>query len=322
MIAADINNTNSVTTFDVLVLRKVLLFIQDTFVNTDSWRFVPADYDFSNPNAPFEDDFPESLSCATIQNGSSADFIGIKVGDVTGNANPAMLETADPRTAGRLQLRMENLFLEKGKSYRLPVYADDFEAMIGLQLGLDLGRNIRLDNIEAAGISDFDESHYFYQKETGILRLSWSNPYSTNIKKEMPLIYLNISVLNGVRLSEVVELNDEIFRAEAYNEKQEIFEPKLTFEGAENLRLQSLKVSPNPFSISTILEYEALENGNFELSVFSSDGRLIHHQSGSLQKGQNQIELDTQLLRNPGIYIYQLNLKDEQYTGKLIKQKS
>lgn len=44
MIAADANNSRSITTFDIVTLRKLILGIDTVFTNTDSWRFVPADY--------------------------------------------------------------------------------------------------------------------------------------------------------------------------------------------------------------------------------------------------------------------------------------
>ncbi|MFN9380605.1 MAG: hypothetical protein ACK6BQ_11660, partial [Bacteroidota bacterium] len=44
LIAADVNNSKSVTTLDLIQLRKLILNIDATFANNSSWRFVDASY--------------------------------------------------------------------------------------------------------------------------------------------------------------------------------------------------------------------------------------------------------------------------------------
>ncbi len=67
-IAADANNNGSVTSFDMVRMRRVILGLSDDFPESESWRFSP-------------------LS-VTVNTSSTLDFIGIKIGDPSGNANP------------------------------------------------------------------------------------------------------------------------------------------------------------------------------------------------------------------------------------------
>ncbi|MEM1319390.1 MAG: carboxypeptidase regulatory-like domain-containing protein [Bacteroidota bacterium] len=71
-LAADVNNSGTVTTFDVVNTRKVILLIEDNFLGSPSWRF-------DQPVLTIQD-----LSGDLI----GQDFMGYKVGDVTGNADP------------------------------------------------------------------------------------------------------------------------------------------------------------------------------------------------------------------------------------------
>jgi hypothetical protein len=87
IIAADVNRSGSVTTFDLVQLRKMILFIDLDFPNNTSWRFVKRDFQFSNPLNPFADNFPEVASFNDLAQSVKADFIAIKVGDVNGSAN-------------------------------------------------------------------------------------------------------------------------------------------------------------------------------------------------------------------------------------------
>jgi hypothetical protein len=77
LIAADVNNSQSVSAIDLVEIRKLILGLLIVFPNNDSWRFVPVNHEFDDPINPWP--FPETYE--GIYN-YSFDFIGIKVGDV------------------------------------------------------------------------------------------------------------------------------------------------------------------------------------------------------------------------------------------------
>ena len=90
MIAADANQDGKVTTFDLIILRKLILGIIDELPNGKSWRFVPYQYVFPNPQNPFQPPFPEKIMVLNttdpIPNYYS--FKGVKIGDVDFSADP------------------------------------------------------------------------------------------------------------------------------------------------------------------------------------------------------------------------------------------
>ncbi len=59
-IAADMDRSGSVSTFDVVQMRKMILGIAHDFANDSSWRFVKNTYDFTTEN-PAEEAFKESI---------------------------------------------------------------------------------------------------------------------------------------------------------------------------------------------------------------------------------------------------------------------
>jgi hypothetical protein len=81
MIAADANISRSITTFDVVELRKLILGIYDTLSHGKSWRFVDKAFAFPNANNPFQTFFPEGINCISTP-ASGIDFTGIKIGDL------------------------------------------------------------------------------------------------------------------------------------------------------------------------------------------------------------------------------------------------
>ncbi len=83
LIAADANRSGTVTTADLVAIRKLILQIDSQFQNNTSWRFVEKNFVFPNPANPFATPFPEVLNFNNLtEDVLNANFIGIKVGDV------------------------------------------------------------------------------------------------------------------------------------------------------------------------------------------------------------------------------------------------
>ena len=74
ILAADVNASGTITGFDIVQIRKVLLFIDDNFMNDESWRFEQSSIPVQNVNGDI----------------NGLEFTGYKVGDVNGNADPGM----------------------------------------------------------------------------------------------------------------------------------------------------------------------------------------------------------------------------------------
>jgi hypothetical protein len=87
LLSADVNNSRTVTTLDISWIRKMVLGATNSFPG-GVWRFVPSDYVFPDPDAPW--DAPSNRvynalgSALTAQN-----FYAIKLGDVNYNWAPA-----------------------------------------------------------------------------------------------------------------------------------------------------------------------------------------------------------------------------------------
>jgi hypothetical protein len=87
IIAADINASGSVSLDDTTALRSIILGIFTELPDGQSWRFVPADYVFPDPQNPFP--FPANSSFTNLTaNVANVDFLGIKIGDVNNTAIP------------------------------------------------------------------------------------------------------------------------------------------------------------------------------------------------------------------------------------------
>lgn len=86
-IAADINNSQSISVFDLVLLKKILLGRTTELTYNTSWRFVRQDYFFSVAGNPWIQRIPES-SWITYLYGyqvAGLNFRAIKIGDIDGS---------------------------------------------------------------------------------------------------------------------------------------------------------------------------------------------------------------------------------------------
>ena len=94
-VAADVNQSSTITAFDMVQLRQLILNITTEFSNNDSWRFIDANHTFTTVN-PAAENFNESYTITEL-NGemTGMDFVGVKIGDVNGNAQANSLFGAE-----------------------------------------------------------------------------------------------------------------------------------------------------------------------------------------------------------------------------------
>lgn len=87
-IAADVNRSGTISTLDIIQLRKLILGIDANFSNNSSWRFINAKHIFPDPNDPLKTYLPEKIRVGPLNGIHDVAFIGIKIGDVNFSANP------------------------------------------------------------------------------------------------------------------------------------------------------------------------------------------------------------------------------------------
>lgn len=89
-LAADINNTGSITILDMIGIRRAILGQVNTLSSSPSWKFTEAAYAFPNPDNPWLEAYPSTIEISELPSTgiSDADFTGVKSGDVSGDADP------------------------------------------------------------------------------------------------------------------------------------------------------------------------------------------------------------------------------------------
>lgn len=314
IIAADVNNSASVTTLDIIMLRMVILNMSVNFFNNTSWRFVDAEYEFANPMQPW--DFPELIQYTNV-NGDISDvnFIAIKVGDVTENAG---FTSVEDRFAGT-ELPLTAQVFDKGNGLKECVF-EASEQFLSCQFTLDF----EVDDIEIIEIREgifMDRNISEEQLSTGNILFSWNLEEKEQAEKLQGHLFTVLyreaafrpeydpfTISSTFVQEEFIGLDEEFKMVQLeYIEEGESFSPQL----------HEIIISPNPARKNSIISFESSANKLARLLIVDHLGRVVSEEDIEVVIGRNSIDLDLGLIK--GLYYCQLSLGDRVFSLPGIK---
>lgn len=329
LIAADVNNSGSISTFDIVALRKAILHLTDSFPNNTSWRFIEADYEFPNPTNPFAEPLPESTWLNNMANDMTGhNFVAVKIGDLNNSAvlNLDEDEVEERDQTGTFTLAVPNWQLKAGKEVRIPVTAGEAIDLAALQGTIEFDTK-KMAFVGAMSVSlDGLGADNFGEPATGSLTLSWHNADGQLLEAGSTLFYLQFQMNENATVEEVITMNSAITPAIAYknggiplNIRWRIHEASQV--PVDDAPLFSLGQNrPNPFSDETRIEFLLKEKMPVQLEVIDLNGRKIPLLQGTMEAGWHEVTVDRSMFGSPGVYIYQLTTPTGTERRKMVLQ--
>jgi hypothetical protein len=317
LIAADANKSNTLTSYDLLEIRKLILGIYSELPNNTSWRFIPESYEFPNPFNPFAEQFPESMTeSELVQNQGPTQFLGIKVGDVNCSAIAnSLVSVSDDRQS--LSLYSPNVQMKPNALYEIHVFAEG--SLLGLQAALQidpaLGELVEVLPGAYPGMS----AEVFAQRGGEEVRLSWFHHEPVVLSEKAPLFTLRIRAKSDASLDQVLQINPSNLRAEAYTDLEESVDLQLLFREEAQNGLEFFAPYPNPGSGAAFFPVATQDGGPCILSVYDTRGQLVFSQKSSLAPGMNQLEIPAEVFVGSGVFIWKMECGGANYSGKLIR---
>ena len=304
---ADIDRSGTVSALDVVALRRILLQIDTSFKNNTSWRFLPSDYKFINPNSPFKENAPEWISIADIEQRFIApDFNAIKVGDMNQSANPNLL---DGQIRNNFKKTLDFEVEENQYTVSYHFKTKDLAKILGLQLGFNYDELSITNPIIKNGELHFDHSAYgdFNAEKAGKIYISWNDIIAQDIDPNSPLFTITFDKLSGQNLG--LGLDSDRLKPEIYDQMENTFAISLSKSKIEN----SI-VFPNPTSEKVVLTFGEIFSGT--LKILNGSGQIIQ-EFPLINTNKKQINLE-QL--QSGIYLFQLESEFKlPVTHKIVK---
>ncbi len=324
LIAADANNSKTISAADLADIRKVLLGKAPMFSNNTSWRFVPEAYVFEDADNAQAEEFPESITInPLIGDVLGANFVGIKVGDVNGNVKANLTSQVAGRSGRVFELNTADADLKAGNEYTIAFRAKDIAEVLGYQFTLNFETDV-LDfvGMEAGALNVTEENFGFTMLSEGMITTSWNTVNAIALSANDVLFTLKFRAKESARLSDVVSANSRYTAAEAIALNGTEINLALVFtnlNGTVTTATYELYQNvPNPFANETMIGFSLPEAMNAKITVYDVAGRVVKEIEGSYAKGLNNVIVKKAELPAAGVLYYQLEAGDFKATKKMI----
>ena len=312
-IAADVNRSGSITAFDMVQLRQLILNVNTEFANNQSWRFVDKNHQFAT-DVPTGEQFNEVITIQNLEeNLMQTDFVGVKIGDVNGNAVTNSLLLADDRNTGAtFKLQIKDRLVQAGETINIPVTASGIEKMEGYQFTLDFAGLELLEIGEGVITQEYFNTNLPTNHQ---LTTSWNGV----AENDAVLFNLIVKAETTGYLHDLLSINSDYTLAEAYDKAGELMQVAFDFQAKETaLTFQLAQNAPNPFQQETMIGFTLPTASEATLKVMDVQGKTLMIIQGQYAKGYNQIYLDTKTLGVTGVLHYQLEAGNYLANKKMI----
>jgi len=332
MIAADANKSSSISTNDVVALRRLILGIDSVLSGNTSWRFVDKAFVFPNLINPFQTAFPEDIRNVdkSASNHPSRDFVAIKVGDVNNTAIANKPAGERPKTL----LSWPGFKGVQGEVFTVPVTYTGSESLEAIQMGLRFDPNLlQLLSPSLGDLPDWTGAAFnLTQAAQGEIRTLWlpadvSDPEQC-AKPGNVLFYLTFKVLGELPESGAsIWLDDALMSNAAWRTDgtecsliRQTKEPKRSERSETQTVVISASCHPNPSSGALTFSVHSVNAGKGRIALFSPNGvRLLAHDV-LFTVGEQEINLPEAAQLPNGVYTWKILTSGTQAQGHWVKQ--
>jgi hypothetical protein len=310
IIAADVNKSGSVTSNDIVELRKLILGACTELPQNTSWRFIDKAHQFSNPFNPFADNFKEYLSWQNIQtNQDDACFEAVKVGDLNNSVLYNNLMQTDDRSAATLYFETNDRNVTTGEVFEVPFSLSD--DVMGYQFTLNY-EGLELEEVIPTDIR-FTKDHFAVFADKRAITFACDVAGKSGFT-------LRFRAKSSDKISNLITLNSRITEALATNKTGDRFDIATRFNGTDiqTAPFVVYQNAPNPMSSSTLIGFHMPEAGEATLTITDELGRTIHVAEGQYSKGYQTFEVFRAQLSAKGLYFYTIRIDGQQATMRMI----
>jgi hypothetical protein len=318
-IAADINRSGTITTFDVLELRKLILGIYNKFPANTSWRFFAANCNF--PPNPFTGYCAAEHSFITMPVWNYPGpilFNGVKTGDVNGTAFTSNLSAGAVEARGpAMTIDMADRILEAGTVVEAPIQIQADASWLGFQAGFRFDPSaVTVDGLSSAILPDFDDQA-FAQPEPGLLNISWFAGRPIHLSEGDNLLTLRLRVAQRCTLSQVLDFYPERLQPEAYLAGGTVhplviqyYTPDKTIVGAPQ---------PNPTKGGVSIPVRTAQPAPLHVEICDLQGRVAY--AGDFPAGpvSQTLDVPASAFPDPGVYFWRVFSGYSFQSGKIIR---
>lgn len=286
IIAADVDGSRSLTTSDLTEMHRLILGQQDDLSSDQVWQFLDANYNFTNPTSPFQDDFDE---IEFMQNGLN--LIAIKTGDINGDA-AIKGRSGNYENKPTLPLRIRHT--QNRRMHQVELYFDVDVELRGFQFELKYDRqSLSLARLNTGSLPDFSHSNFRYDNRQKSLKASWVHDASRLAAGEA-LVTMTFVGSGDFDLCNSLYFSEQTLAAEIYTQNGN---NRLTLDCNSMNGLANLyENEPNPFDEQTTIRFDLPKRMPARLVIVSAQGDILHTVARTFEAGENQVTIYRSML--------------------------
>lgn len=320
LIAADVNNSKTITVADLSEIRKLILGLENDFGNNDPWVFIPYDYEFADSENPFE--YVNLMEFDSLyEDIIGADFVAIKIGDVDGSVQASSFRDMTQTRNTRALFVVDDFEYEKGQSVTVDIRAGEMMDITGTQftIGFDADK-LQLTGIKAGKLNVKSQNTNLNDVTSGRIPFSIDIPEGVRLENDDVLFSLEF-VANSSGNNHALEilardrLVPEVYTLDLQTRLLDLQTRSIKSEGHQNILYQN---QPNPFRDITSISFELEDDSMAEIKIMDVTGKIIYNISGNFNKGYNTVEVSDHILNGTGIYYYQIDTENYSAVKKMI----
>ncbi|MFN0173273.1 MAG: HYR domain-containing protein [Saprospiraceae bacterium] len=318
IISADANKSGSISSFDIVEFRKLILGVYSELPNNTSWRFVDSSFVFPNPENPFQPGFPDTIP---LGNPSPYNFIGMKIGDVNNTVIPNVLSPAEERFDGTVYFDTEDREVQEGEIFEMTFSAS--ELVEGCQFTLETDG---LEILEILPGENMGKDNFALFPQKSLLTMAWEAGGRAHFT-------LKLKAQKAGSLREMLRISSKITQAEAYryaktlatNHQSLITNPPITKSrialrfGNSNPAFELFQNQPNPFAEKTTITFQLPEASPAVLTILDGNGKILWSKSSEWPAGMNTVDIDLTGLSAAGVLYYKLETPEKSAVRKMVR---
>ncbi len=322
-IAADINRNGEVTIGDVIDLQRVLLYYENDFPNNTSWRFVDAGINFADPYNPFVNEIPDYSFVKLSEYNNENQFVALKVGDVSGNADPSNLQAGDTRADETLTFTVQDQDFVAGETYTIDFTTEEFKNLVGYQYTLNYDPAIlKFVNVQMGALENLTDNNFVILEEEGAINTNWFSAAAITSDAAITPFSVTFQAKQNGALKDVLSINSRYTNAIAYQSNQTVLDVQLNFQIADQLipatTLALYQNQPNPFTEETKIGFNLPAAMQATVEFYDVTGRQLFQVSQHFAKGYHEVPVGRADLNASGVIYYQLHTKQGSLTKKMV----
>lgn len=310
IIAADVDNSFSITATDLLYLRKLILGLNTELPDQRVWRYVDAEQEFMDNTQPWEfSDFHYVRQLSN--NGIKKDFIAVKIGDV--NTSYATAESRNKKQNdievsiaysddNSLHYKLNNKHTNQMYGYQMSLIYDDeslnLHALIDHQ-GNEMDRDLYVD-------------------DGGIVTISWSNATLSQFNSNLGMLTLQFEKEKNYN-SQAPELKlNRHFENEIYSNNMDVTDiGDLSLNSSQEIMI--VNAYPNPFISNTNLSILTSTPTEVNVTIYTATGNKLFSKHFKSVGGLEWIPLEMEDKNYKGILYCKIESESFQEIKQLIR---